>query len=199
MLHEIYKLKEIEKHLTEGSLIALDLDDTLITASTYHGSMKWADDLIKKYQKEGYKIEEAITQTIELWQNALSGVKMKLTEENSVDLINKWKESSSVIGLTARDFVTKNETHQSLKSHQISFSLFNDFNHAFYEKGILFCSGEDKKKLLSSFIKQAMKKKPEKILIVDDKKENLEKILDSHLKDDFQIHCFHYLNKIFYK
>ena len=134
-----------------------------------------------------------------MWNKAQYETKLKLIEKESPEFINKWKNSSHVIGLTARPYDLKDLTSQNLKVNNIIFSSFVNHNIDVFHDGILFCSNNLKSALLSSFINKVLfEEKPKKILIIDDKKEHLDDILKSSLIRNFEINCFHYLNKPIY-
>jgi len=197
MVFEIFQIKDIEKHIDENTLLVFDLDNTLITSHSYYGSVMWEDELAEKLQKEGISKETAIDKASDIWQEVQPKIKMKLIEKYSSELIAKWKTTCSVIGLTARGHDIKELTSDSLKLNNITFSSFDAFLLELYHEGILFCSYlKTKSELLSIFINEALReKKPKKIIMVDDKKYNLDDILESELLKDFDIKCFHYLNE----
>lgn len=194
MFFEITEIKEIENQIDENCLIAFDLDNTLITSTSYYGSINWEDKIILRFKEEGLSHKEAMTQASQIWKKAQFEIKTKLIEEESHKLIDKWKKTSNVIGLTARSFDLKELTFNGLKSNNIMFSSFIDHNLDLFHEGILFCANHQKSTLLSNFINHGLIKKPKKIIVVDDKKENLDDILSSKLSNDFIIRCYHYLN-----
>jgi hypothetical protein len=194
MITQIYKIKEIENEIDENTLIAFDLDNTLLAPHTYYGSVEWEEELLNKYIHEGFSSDEALNKANELWYIAQEKINLKLIESESHELINKWKSTSNVIGITARDSQVKDITFNQLKLNQISFSNF-DKSIDNLHLGTLYCAGRSKSKILSNFIENVLSKHPKKILIIDDKKYNLDDILSSSLRDNFEIKCFHYLNK----
>ncbi len=196
MIYEIYQILEIEEHIEKNTLIAFDLDNTLITTKTYYGSVNWEDDLKDKFKKEGLTYEEALDKVGDMWDLAQDKVELKLIEKESDLLINKWKKTSPIVGLTARPYELKDLTHNFLKSNNIIFSSFDDNDMDDFHEGILYCSSNLKSSFLSQFInKLSTQAKPKQLIIIDDKKHNLEDILSSPLKEDFKIKCFHYINK----
>jgi hypothetical protein len=194
MFFEISKIKDIENQIEENSLIAFDLDNTLITSSSYYGSINWEDNLISKLKKEGLTQEEAHKQASNIWKQAQFEIKHKLIEKESSKLIKNWKKKSHIIGLTARSFDIKELTFESLKTNKITFSSYIDHNLDRFHEGILFCANFLKSTLLTNFINQVLKTKPTKIIVVDDKIENLDDILKSDLSKNYNVRCYHYLN-----
>ncbi len=194
MFFEISQIKDIENQIDENCLIAFDLDNTLITSSSYYGSINWENNLVLKLKEEGLSPQEAINHAAFLWKQAQFEIKTKLIEKESSKLINNWKKTSNVIGLTARSFDIKDLTFEGLKSNDIFFSSFSDHNLDLFHEGILYCANFLKSTLLSNFIDQVLIKKPKKILVIDDKKENLDDILSSNLNKDFIVKCYYYLN-----
>lgn len=199
MIYEIYKIKEIERYIKKNTLIAFDLDNTLVTTSSYYGSVNWEDAFISKLIKQGLSLAEAKSQVGKLWDKAQFETKLTLIEKEASLLIKKWKKQSIIIGLTARAYKLKDLTHKNLKSNNIVFSSFKDHGIDIFHEGILFCSETLKSKVLSNFITKALSRNlPEELLVVDDKIENLQDILSSHLEKDFNVKCFHYLNTPIY-
>ena len=196
MIFNICQIKEIESHIEENSLIAFDLDNTLITSQSYIGSILWENKLISNFQNEGLSYEEAHEQACILWNQIQNDVKLIPIEKQSPDLIKKWKETSDVIGLTARSLTIKDLTHKGLISNNISFTSFPKHTLEQLHKGVLYCSHRSKSDVLLRFIDEVLRKKPKKIIFADDKKENLEDVLNSKLKDHFDVKCFYYSNEI---
>lgn len=194
MIFEISQIKEIEKEIDKNTLIAFDLDNTLITSTSYFGSINWEEKIILKLIEEGLSPKEARTQASQIWKKAQFNIKTKLIEEESSKFIDKWKKKSNIIGLTARSFDLRELTFDGLRSNNITFSPFLDHNFDLFHEGTLYCANYLKSTLLSRFVNDVLTKKPEKIIVVDDKKENLEDILNSHLNKNFKINCYHYLN-----
>ncbi|NGX56740.1 MAG: hypothetical protein K1060chlam5_00986 [Candidatus Anoxychlamydiales bacterium] len=195
MIEKIKKIMEIEPHIEEDALIAFDLDNTLVTSSSYYGSVNWEEDLIENFLKEGHILDEAITKACDMWYKAQNKVQLKLIENNTIEFINKWKNTCNIIGLTARSAGIKDITIQNLKLNNIIFNDFKEHYLELFHGGVLFCSGKSKSILLTNFLEKILKnEKPKKILVIDDKKNNLEDILNSALIKNFEIKCFHYLN-----
>ncbi len=196
MIINIDKIKQIKPHLKKRSLVAFDLDDTLVVSSTHYGSTKWEGELIQEYLKQGLTKKEAQIKGWDIWEKAQHDIKLILIEDDVPIFLNNIKKNHHVIGLTARPGALKELTVHNLKNNNIIFHSFNCSLNAFYE-GILFCHGKPKSVFLSNFIDQVFKnEKPNNILFIDDKKENLEDILNSSLINRFDIKCFHYSNNI---
>lgn len=194
MFLKISQIKDIEKEIDSNTLIAFDLDNTLITSSTYYGSINWEDKIILRLINDGMSPQEAIEAASKIWRKAQFEITIKLIEEESFNFIHKWKQNSTVIGLTKRSFEIKDLTFENLKSNNITFSPFYDHNLDYFHEGILFCANYQKSFLLESFIDKVLIEKPKKIIVVDDKKENLDDILTSNLNKNFTLRCYHYLN-----
>lgn len=194
MFFKISQINAIENQIDDNCLIAFDLDNTLVTSSSYYGSISWENNLILKLEKEGLSSQEAIKHGALLWKQAQFEIKLKLIEKESATLINNWKKTTNIIGLTARTFDIKDLTFECLKSNNITFSSFSDHNLDSFHEGILYCGNFLKSAALLNFIDQVLIKKPKKILFIDDKKENLDDILSSELNKNFIVKCYHYLN-----
>jgi hypothetical protein len=194
VITQIYKIKEIEKEIDENTLIAFDLDNTLLAPQTYYGSVEWEEELLKKYIQQGFSKNKALDKANKLWYIAQEKIKLKLIENNSHELINQWKKKSNIIGLTARDFQVKDITFNQLKLNNLLFTNFDKILDNLH-LGTLYCAGQSKSKILSNFIEKVLDKHPKKILLIDDQKYNLEDLLLSSLNKNFEIKCFHYLNK----
>lgn len=194
MSYMISQIKEIETQIDENSLIAFDLDNTLITSNSYYGSINWEYKLIAKFIEEGLSYEQAHEQACMLWNEAQAEVQTILIENESSNLIKEWKNKACIIGLTARSYKIKDLTYESLKSNDIHFSSFLEHKLDILHQGVLYCDHRLKSDVLTRFINEVLIKKPKKIIVVDDKKENLDDFLNSKINQSYEIKCYHYLN-----
>lgn len=109
------------------------------------------------------------------------------------------KKSWGVIAITARNTEPSYRyfTLEQMKHHGFEFSQFfknndynkscillNDINYAFYTNGIIFVQGTDKGKALEAFLSH-LTELPETIVVVDDKRYNIDAIFNTFKSNNF--------------
>jgi hypothetical protein len=188
MIFTIKKLALIQEHLIPGSLITLDLDDTLIQSKTYYGSEEWQWNLYEQYQEDGLAPEEAFYKANLEWQKAQYQIEVCAVENDTLSLIQNWKMKYHIMGLTARNPSLIDITYKQLASLNI------DLNSPIHPSGIIFGGGNEKGKALFEYLdkNQFIYKR---IVGVDDKKYHLQNILLHCNQKKIGFHGFHYLGK----
>lgn len=196
MIQKIYRIEEIAPHIQHNSLVALDLDNTLIHSATYYGSVEWEEALIDQFVDQGLPLKEAFSRAEKLWTYAQRKIQVQSIEKESAQLIQKAAAVCDIIGLTARGIDLREITHQGLRFNNITFSSYDNAMDILHQ-GVLYCSGSSVKgRVLIRFIDEILQERKNTlntIVVVDDKQENLELIEASPLREKFSLHCFHYL------
>jgi len=116
---------------------------------------------------------------------------VKLVENNTSSIIQELQKFCTVIALTARSKRIISTTINQLKELGVDFSQekiaqkkinFEKFPYpTFFKGGIIFCSDNNKGKILKEFLKQT-NLNPKKIIFVDDKEKCLTRV-ESALKN----------------
>ena len=173
----ISTIREIIPHISESSLLVLDIDDTIMTATTYIGSGQWEKDLVKQFIKEGFSPEEAFHKAETIWRKAQKNTRMRLIDQ---DVLSIFSNNYNCIGCTARSTRLIDITIDQLKDVGISFAKekasfpIPGCSKAYYHQGIIFCEGFSKGTSLFAFLKTISF--PSKIIMIDDSLSHLEDV-----------------------
>jgi len=121
---KIDSLKEAFEHLTDKTLLVLDLDNTLIECSTAFGSYQWSAYLIRKEMaSQGKSLQEVLDKVVPYWEEMQYQVEMQLIEKESAKWIASLKEEGqTIIALTGRSNYLVERTLYELKRNNLSLS-----------------------------------------------------------------------------
>lgn len=170
MITKIKSLNRIRGCNEPGTLLVLDLDDTVIW--TPDKTPAWTSRRKQQLIKQGLTPSQA-DNTIQREINHPSNV--KLVEKVILDIINN---CSNVIALTARHGSSHTFTVQQLEHVGIKFPL------------IIYSDTIEKGKVLYNYL-QTKKIKPKKIVFVDNMEENCVSVNKWFPNSD----CYYYLSK----
>lgn len=182
LIVESSKFAEIEKHIDkhEKMVIVCDIDNTLLRAKEYLGSVAWSDHHIAELVSKGVSREEAeIIENI-LWKTVQPHIKVVSIDDQAPAILKEIQNKGCLIfGLTARAPEEVDYTVDQLFSIGIDFGnpkhsfVFEDKN-ALYKEGIIFASPFNKKShTLFKFLDEN-KIDPEFIVFIDDKLNHVE-------------------------
>ncbi len=130
MIKKISSFTEISsQHFSPDTLILVDIDNTLIRSSTYHGSVEHMEDIFyQEYPKGKYTYAQLCLQLVDLWNNLQSEIETKLVDNKAPQFIEKAKGNNIVIGFTKRDFSISRITFNQLQKHNLFLTALNGFN-----------------------------------------------------------------------
>ncbi|MFH1254385.1 MAG: DUF2608 domain-containing protein [bacterium] len=206
------------KNPTLKPFLFTDLDDTLIksTHPLGWGSDKWFSTMYNHLKTHDIKNPLDIIFGVVTFVNAFFANQTTdepfiiKTEEIVPKALNSIRtERIPVFGLTARTFILKDFTQKYLNDLGIVFSRINDapgediiINEetawkAIYSNGTIFCSGNNKGKIILEFFDKFEKLDTSEIIAfaVDDQTTNLDKIQQALLQKGIACICFHYAPK----
>lgn len=188
---ETRRFSDVLTHVTEDTLVLLDIDDTLLLPKQTLGSDVWFCHRWDQLKKSGLSVEDALEKALAEWEAIRHLTEVKLVEEGS-DLVVKELQAKGgvVMCLTTQGLALTTRTIQQLKKLNIDLSesgpskdecyFLNDREKlerkegVLYRKGILFTAGSKKgKALLGLFSRLGIT--PKHVLFINDKL--------SHLKD----------------
>ncbi len=159
------------------TFFCFDLDDTLITSVDYFGSEKWETDIKNNLICKGVCSHLATKQAMKLWQEAQKKTKIKWRSDKIYNVFfeiqnctDKW------CILTARD-----EKMKQITANQIMKSLNFEKKHQYHTmlNRLIFCSGNQKAKFLKDFFRKNKMNNIKKIIVFDDREENIDNIKSS--------------------
>lgn len=171
-------LDEVQNCLPEETLVICDIDNTLLKASQYLGSIEWSDHVKALLEADGMSKKEAARIENILWRNVQPHISVELVDPETTHIIKRLMEKGVfVLGLTAR---TPEEADYSLEQlHSLDIDLEGPFvrdvqlfrleSNALYKNGVLFSTPLNKKsEVLLAFLKKN-KLFPKRVVFIDDK------------------------------
>lgn len=177
---EIKSLDDLAKHFPddEDTLVALDIDQTLIRSLEYVGSEPWYDERIRHWQQSGLSEVEAVYRANEEWERAQKTDSVVCVERSTASYLKKWQDRRDlkVMALTARRWEIAELTQAQLKHAGLAFDQGVPFSlpltlssETKYERGILYVGPMgDKAASLSGFLAR-LPKPPTFIAFIDDR------------------------------
>lgn len=205
------KINDIYTHTAlnpKTTLLAFDLDDTLITMTQPLGSVgwwDWQDGLLKNDKNSSKLFTTDFNQLMRIQNILFQLIKMEVTDESVLPFIQKAaKEGANLMGLTARGKehlsatlmqMTDNkftENDQLLFArHALTFvpdknTVPGHFNcppfkrDVIYQDGLMFLSGQDKGQALSCILSDTQQHL-QTIIFVDDSVKNIESVKKSFM------------------
>ncbi len=183
---ESSSIDEAVTHFMPEAWIMVDLDHTLFQAKQSEGHLFWIYNELDKHLEMGMTREEAITAIYPSWIESQKQCPVETLEASFVPhLLALQRKGAIVMGFTQRPPEIAESTAEQVLSLGINFlstapsqeTFFLPFRHsALYSNGILFASDYNTKgEVLSPFFKR-INKIPAKVVMIDDKRKNLEDI-----------------------
>lgn len=176
-VREIVSMSEIAPALTPGTLLVLDIDNTLVEPVGNIGSDQWYYYLEKAYRRDGLEESEAETKAGDTWTKAQATVAVKPVEPLTPGFVRAQQARGlKVMALTARGPEDATATFRQLAAIGVDFSVnpvskqeLKTPHKGLYSRGVFFVGeGPDKGKTLAAFLK-TISLRPKKIVFVDDK------------------------------
>ena len=149
-------IRSIFSKLGANSVVFLDLDDTVGRVNQAMGLDAWFRFRINQFSAEGHSDSEALNNAIILYNQAQMASKEYVAVEGDVDIANEIEKLKAknihVFGLTARNHVIADKTHELLTTLGVSFSdqvLADSEFHigeakVVIKQGIIFANGQNK-------------------------------------------------------
>lgn len=184
-IFEVTHIKEVERFITQDSLVIFDIDDTLMVPKHMLGSDTWFQNQFSQNLLIYPSVQEALENTLSLWESIRHVSDMELVEKNTSFFIrNLQKKRYTIMGLTTQGIALATRTIQQLENFGIDLNhtspfkkdyyIFNADHGVLYRKGILFTSGQKKGFSFMRFCK-GIDYCPSRIIFLNDKL--------SHIKD----------------
>lgn len=183
-------LREIAGHVTENSIVVLDLDNTVMVACKLDGghSVVGTDQMFSHMFAKAMHLHgdarAAIEHVLPTYFAAQRMHDCVLTQDDAVEIVKELQKRCPVIGLTARSTHIMDRTAEQLNALDIDLTrghlpsepldLTLD-DKGIYHHGIIFGANNDKGKILLHCLKQ-LDHSPEKIIFVDDKEKNIKSV-----------------------
>lgn len=200
-------IKSVFSKIKPGSVVFLDLDDTVGRVSQAMGLDAWFRFRISQFASDGHEPSQALEQAILLYNQAQLASKQYLAVEADVDIGQEIATLQSrnidVFGLTARNHTIAAKTHELLATLNVRFSHHALNDHSFelngksvlVSQGIIFANGQHKGKCIEQVHEISLFKTPllsyEDLHFIDDSHRNCQHVAESAynlaLHDKFSI------------
>jgi len=188
-IRETTTMVEVEKALGgqgKGTLLAFDLDNTIIESEQMLGSDQWYTYMKKHFLEQGYAEAEAQKKAIALWSKVQLKTRVRPVESLTPELFGRISKipGLTLIGLTARPTDLVDTTLAQLEGVGVRFPRNlpemdltarpgNGMREgARYRGGILFVGENNKGATFIEFLK-ATKITPQRVFFVDDKSQHV--------------------------
>lgn len=198
---ETSHVEDIASLIDDETWFLVDLDNCLFEGAQAFGHADWFYDQIEQYKQKGLTREQAVQIVHPGWVEAQKICRVKPLEESFVLLLLKLQARGVVVvGLTNRHPSVAEATFRQVASLGVDFSKTAPFSQepltfsselpSLYSKGIIFVGDNKKKKIFNSFLTE-INRKPNRVLFIDDKKENVEE-LEALAGEGIQYHGIYY-------
>lgn len=195
IIHEVGSIADVYSYLSSSrqhdrdTLVVWDVDNVIGKMELSIGSPEWFYFYLEQYKKEGMAGEDALAQLLPLYHFIQHNTLMVPVEEQTVAMVKATQSYAHVIALTSRGFHLAQRTVTQLHALEIDFSVTSFFKHAIYRdyecyRGIIFCNGNHKGRILLDILKRR-NYHPHRIIFINDKKKYLEQI-EATFADDKQ-------------
>lgn len=165
------------------TLVLLDIDNTLAQPKNLLiGSDQFAYYLVTQKMKEGYTSDQSWQAVCPLYFAIQHAIDLEPVELTTPRIIKQLQDAGlTVIALTARSLEIRERTIDQLKDIAIDLSLsglspceiISEIKQIYhYKKGIIFCAGHEKGKILADILERAHYS-PTKVIFIDDKEKYL--------------------------
>ena len=182
LIIESDQVKTVKEHLTPGSLVVFDIDNTLIEPVQELGNDQWFRHRLKNLTHQGLSQEQAIKQCVLDWEAIRNVTEMQLVEEGVNDFISSIQtDEVPVMGLTTQGYSLALRTIFHLNKLGIDLSptspsledqVFKLDRVMLYKNGILFTEAGHKGHALFALL-DLVDYHPKQVIFVNDKHSHL--------------------------
>jgi len=177
------RMEDILSHVDVETWVLIDIDNTLIESSMHLGSVQWRTHISEKAGDAGYNALESEAILDKFWLFVQPFIPVRLVDPNAPAVIQNLQNLKiPVLALTARDSFELEHTQRQIDSVKVFFSsgfpekiLLPAAYPALHERGVIYCGENSKGAALVAFF-QATSQIPKKVVFVDDKWEQVQKL-----------------------
>lgn len=183
---ETKQIKEVLPLIDEDAWFLVDLDNCMFEGAQALGHAYWFYDELEQRMQKGMSREEAINAVYPHWIKTQRICKVKPLEEDFVRmLLLLQSKGTTIMGLTHRQPSVADSTIRQVRSLGFDFLLTAPSQDSFtipaenptlYFQGILFVGDYSKKMDVFEALLSVIKKIPQKIVFIDDKRKNVEEL-----------------------
>ncbi len=192
-IREASSMKDALEGVEEGTLVALDLDNTVMMTPQTIGNEEWFDYLLEKYIQENFQkglpkkeaIDKGVNDAVKRWVDFHRTAKTVLPVEAETSSLIAGVQARGIwtMALTGRSEELLEGTREELKSLGINLALRAPYPKkvsivkkgakTIYQDGLLLVGPFTKGEALVQFLEKT-KIKPKKIIFIDNKQKHLE-------------------------
>ncbi len=179
---EIKHFNEVVSFVQGGTLLILDIDDTLIVPKQTLGSDVWFLHRVKEHEKAGMSKNDAFLKALADWQAVRHLTEMQLVESGQEKMIEEMQNQGvMMMGLTTQGLALATRTLQHLQDVHIDLNknapsrqehYFSNGHGVLYRQGILFTAGTNKGEALLKLF-SIIDLHPSRVVFVNDKQTHL--------------------------
>lgn len=198
---EITRFDSIINHIEKGSLIVLDLDNTVMEPIELLGSDQWFEHYLSEQLSSGLNLQDSLTTTVDLYNSVHKIIDVIPVESQTPKLINDLQfTNTKVVALTTRGSKLQHATVRQLNSINVDFNkdIFRDKEYNLdissrgkIFKGVIFAGGAHKGDCLTEILGK-FDYTPKKVIFVDDKHKNVAQVKDSVTNNNINFIGFRY-------
>lgn len=198
------KMADALAGLDTDTLVIFDIDSTILEPAQTLGSDAWYYTTIDRLISEGMDKEEAQKKILNQWMEVQKITDVIAVEANTPELIRQLQDKEIKIAvLTARPFKLIDVTIKQLNSIGVDFSrsplsakkidVKSPGGKAKYRNGIIFCGGpKSDKGLILNEVLRKVKLVPNRVVFVDDRKNNVEAVDRALALNGIECKCVRY-------
>ena len=184
MLEEITSLKTLldaaNQAPADGSLVVLDIDQTLLRCSSDWGSEPWYEWVVRQNTQAGLGEVEAILAANAEWEKAGQVVAFEPVEKSAPGWLRDWEKKGRAIGLTARHVRIAARTREHLSDNGFALNGASGLAErvdlgslGVYEKGVVYVGPVGEKgPALAEFVGR-LPERPQRVYFADDKSHHI--------------------------
>jgi hypothetical protein len=195
---ESYCIEDVLKYAKDaGTLVAFDLDNTLVYPGQDLGSEQWFGYMLNQKLAAGKNRQEALAEVLPEYYKVHDHISLQPVESMTTSIISMLQHKGiSTLALTSRSLPLIERTKVQLKELGISFAYCQEFDKelniplekpAVLSNGIIFCNDNNKGRTLIKAL-QTCNSRPETVVFVDDK---LSHVLD--VQKECLLHNIHFI------
>jgi hypothetical protein len=186
VIYESDRMQDILSHVHFGTMVVIDIDNTLIESSMHLGSAQWRTYIRNKAASLGYDAAASELILDKFWMFAQHFVPVRLVDPAILSVIDQLKLEHPgiiIVALSAREPSEMEHTRRQLDS--VGVVLLNGSfrqhfalpapHHSIYHKGVIYCGDNKKSEALFAFF-QALKYYPKRVIFVDDKLSQVQEV-----------------------
>jgi hypothetical protein len=198
---ETKHVEEILPLIDEDTWFLVDLDNCMFQGEQALGHANWFYDQLQQRMEQGMNREEAIADFYPDWIKTQKVCRVKPLEESFIPMLLALQSKNiAIMGLTHRQPFVADSTVRQVLSLGFDFLATAPSKESFvipsktptlYSQGILFVGDYNKKIDIFEPFLSLIKKRPKKVVFIDDKRKNVEE-LESLAKQDIEYIGVHY-------